>query len=156
MLCELRLNALRVQEITQTTKKVFATAPIETGVDSSFSFLFFLQFVENDGKGSGSAWFGVLPLFLCCWGCAGILQYLFAAGSHFQICFFFSYVFLIFFYLFSFSLLQYDVAVYGATASGVLAAAAAANEGASVILLEPGKNVGGMVSGTINININIT
>jgi hypothetical protein len=40
-----------------------------------------------------------------------------------------------------------DVVVYGATAGGVLAAVAAAREGKSVLLLEPGKHVGGMVSG---------
>jgi flavin-dependent dehydrogenase len=41
----------------------------------------------------------------------------------------------------------FDVAVYGATAGGVLAAIAAAQEGANVALLEPGRHVGGMVSG---------
>ena len=40
-----------------------------------------------------------------------------------------------------------DVVVYGATAGGVMAAVAAAREGATVILLEPGRHVGGMVSG---------
>jgi FAD-dependent oxidoreductase family protein len=40
-----------------------------------------------------------------------------------------------------------DVVVYGATAGGVIAAVAAAGEGASVTLLEPGRHVGGMVSG---------
>src|SRR6266702_1974545 len=40
-----------------------------------------------------------------------------------------------------------DVAVYGGTASGVIAAVAAAREGNSVVLLEPGKHLGGMVSG---------
>ncbi len=40
-----------------------------------------------------------------------------------------------------------DVVVYGATAGGVVAAVAAAREGKSVVLLEPGKHVGGMVSG---------
>ena len=40
-----------------------------------------------------------------------------------------------------------DVVVYGATAGGVMAAVAAADEGASVVLLEPGRHVGGMVSG---------
>lgn len=40
-----------------------------------------------------------------------------------------------------------DVVVYGATAGGVTAAVAAARHGASVILLEPGWHVGGMVSG---------
>jgi hypothetical protein len=40
-----------------------------------------------------------------------------------------------------------DVAVYGGTAGGVIAAVAAAREGKSVVLLEPGRHVGGMVSG---------
>ncbi|MCI0377771.1 MAG: FAD-dependent oxidoreductase [Gemmataceae bacterium] len=40
-----------------------------------------------------------------------------------------------------------DVAVYGGTAGGVIAAVAAAREGKSVLLIEPGKHVGGMVSG---------
>ncbi len=40
-----------------------------------------------------------------------------------------------------------DVIVYGGTASGVIAAVAAAREGKSVLLLEPGKHLGGMVSG---------
>jgi hypothetical protein len=42
---------------------------------------------------------------------------------------------------------RYDVVVYGATAGGVMAAVAAANERATVALLEPGRHVGGMVSG---------
>lgn len=41
----------------------------------------------------------------------------------------------------------FDVVVYGATAAGVTAAVAAANEGARVVLVEPGRHVGGMVSG---------
>lgn len=40
-----------------------------------------------------------------------------------------------------------DVVVYGATAAGVIAARAAAKEGKSVILVEPGTRIGGMVSG---------
>jgi hypothetical protein len=40
-----------------------------------------------------------------------------------------------------------DVVVYGATAGGVMAAVAAARAGKSVLLLEPGKHLGGMVSG---------
>jgi hypothetical protein len=43
--------------------------------------------------------------------------------------------------------LQADVAVYGATAGGVIAAVAAAREGKRVVLVEPGRHVGGMVSG---------
>ncbi|NIA12599.1 MAG: FAD-dependent oxidoreductase [Nitrospiraceae bacterium] len=41
----------------------------------------------------------------------------------------------------------YDVVVYGGTAGGVVGAIAAANEGLQVALLEPGRHVGGMVSG---------
>ncbi|NED99327.1 FAD-dependent oxidoreductase [Phytoactinopolyspora halotolerans] len=41
----------------------------------------------------------------------------------------------------------YDVVVYGATSGGVCAAVAAAESGASVVLLEPGRHVGGMTSG---------
>ncbi len=37
--------------------------------------------------------------------------------------------------------------VYGGTAGGVIAAVAAAREGRSVLLIEPGRHVGGMVSG---------
>lgn len=44
----------------------------------------------------------------------------------------------------------YDVAVYGATACGVIAAVAAAREGARVVLLEPGRHLGGMVSGGLS------
>jgi hypothetical protein len=40
-----------------------------------------------------------------------------------------------------------DVVVYGANASGVIAAVTAAREGKSVILLNPDRHVGGMVSG---------
>jgi hypothetical protein len=40
-----------------------------------------------------------------------------------------------------------DVAVYAATAGGVIAAIAAATEGMRVALIEPGRHVGGMVSG---------
>ncbi len=43
--------------------------------------------------------------------------------------------------------LSSDVVVYGGTAGGVMAALAAAAEGAKVTLLEPGRHVGGMVSG---------
>ncbi|MGH9327204.1 MAG: FAD-dependent oxidoreductase [Terriglobia bacterium] len=41
----------------------------------------------------------------------------------------------------------YDVVVYGATAAGVIAAVAAARQGANVALLEPGTHLGGMISG---------
>ena len=40
-----------------------------------------------------------------------------------------------------------DVVVYGATAGGVITAVAAAREGASVALVEPGRFIGGMTSG---------
>src|SRR5215470_6230426 len=40
-----------------------------------------------------------------------------------------------------------NVVVYGGTAGGVIAAVAAAREGKTVLLLEPGRHVGGMVSG---------
>ncbi|MCX8130494.1 MAG: FAD-dependent oxidoreductase [Clostridia bacterium] len=43
--------------------------------------------------------------------------------------------------------LQFDVVVYGGTASGVIAAVSAAREGLSVALLEPESHLGGMVSG---------
>ena len=42
---------------------------------------------------------------------------------------------------------QADVLVYGGTAGGVIAAVSAAQEGASVVLIGPGRHVGGMVSG---------
>ena len=42
---------------------------------------------------------------------------------------------------------RYDVVVYGGTAAGVVTAVSAAREGASVVLLEPGNHIGGMVSG---------
>jgi hypothetical protein len=41
----------------------------------------------------------------------------------------------------------YDLVVYGGTAGGVITAVAAAREGLTVALLEPGRHVGGMVSG---------
>ncbi|CAN5918975.1 FAD-dependent oxidoreductase [soil metagenome] len=44
----------------------------------------------------------------------------------------------------------YDVVVYGATASGVTAAIAAAREGSRVLLVEPGRHVGGMVTGGLS------
>ena len=43
-----------------------------------------------------------------------------------------------------------DVAVYGATAAGVTAAAAARAAGADVVLVDPGAHVGGMVSGGLS------
>jgi flavin-dependent dehydrogenase len=44
----------------------------------------------------------------------------------------------------------YDVVVYGATASGVMASVAASREGMKVLLVEPGKHVGGMVTGGLS------
>lgn len=44
----------------------------------------------------------------------------------------------------------YDVVVYGATASGVTASVAAANEGMKVLLVEPRKHIGGMVTGGLS------
>jgi hypothetical protein len=43
-----------------------------------------------------------------------------------------------------------DIVVYGATASGVMAAYSAAQDGAHVILLEPGNHLGGMVTGGLS------
>ena len=40
-----------------------------------------------------------------------------------------------------------DVCVYGGTAAGVIAAIAAADMGASVVLVESGTHLGGMTSG---------
>ncbi|MEZ5355283.1 MAG: FAD-dependent oxidoreductase [Bryobacteraceae bacterium] len=42
---------------------------------------------------------------------------------------------------------RFDVVIYGATAGGVIAAVAAAREGLSVALAEPGQHLGGMTSG---------
>lgn len=45
---------------------------------------------------------------------------------------------------------SFDVVVYGATASGVMAAVGAAQQGVRVALLEPGRHVGGMLSGGLS------
>ncbi|HEY5592612.1 MAG TPA: FAD-dependent oxidoreductase [Paludibacter sp.] len=45
---------------------------------------------------------------------------------------------------------DFDVVIYGATASGVTAAVAASNEGMKVLLIEPGSNIGGMVTGGLS------
>ena len=45
---------------------------------------------------------------------------------------------------------RFDVVVYGGTAGGVITAISAAREGASVVLLEPGKHLGGMVTGGLS------
>ena len=42
---------------------------------------------------------------------------------------------------------QYDVVVYGGTSAGVVAAVKASRLGASVILIEPGKHLGGLTAG---------
>lgn len=42
---------------------------------------------------------------------------------------------------------RFDVVIYGGTAGGVVSAIAAAQEGASVIVLEPSKHIGGTVTG---------
>jgi len=42
---------------------------------------------------------------------------------------------------------DYDLIVYGATPSGIMAATAAKKEGVSVLIVEPGKYLGGMVAG---------
>ncbi len=47
---------------------------------------------------------------------------------------------------------NYDIVVYGATASGTIAAIAAAGEVADVLLVEPGSNIGGMVTGGLSHN----
>ncbi|QDW24827.1 FAD-dependent oxidoreductase [Pedobacter sp. KBS0701] len=46
---------------------------------------------------------------------------------------------------------SYDVCVYGATSAGVMAAYTAAQYGKSVLLIEPGKHVGGMSSGGLGL-----
>lgn len=46
--------------------------------------------------------------------------------------------------------LFYDVVVYGGTASGIMAAVAAAREGADVALIEQSSHLGGMVSGGLS------
>lgn len=52
-------------------------------------------------------------------------------------------------FLFPFSLFaqQYDICVYGGTSAGVMAAVAAKRAGKSVVLIEPGRHLGGMSSG---------
>eukprot|EP01120_Amphizonella_sp_Union-15-10_P009213 TRINITY_DN344_c0_g1_i2.p1 TRINITY_DN344_c0_g1~~TRINITY_DN344_c0_g1_i2.p1 ORF type:complete len:521 (-),score=103.93 TRINITY_DN344_c0_g1_i2:163-1725(-) len=45
----------------------------------------------------------------------------------------------------------YDIVVYTATASGVQAAIASATEGKTVAIIEPGLNIGGMVSGGLGL-----
>jgi hypothetical protein len=45
---------------------------------------------------------------------------------------------------------KFDLVVYGGTASGVMTAVAGAREGLTVALLEPGKHLGGMVTGGLS------
>ncbi len=45
---------------------------------------------------------------------------------------------------------QFDLVVYGGTAGGVMAAVAAAREGLTVVLLEPSRHLGGMVTGGLS------
>ena len=42
---------------------------------------------------------------------------------------------------------DYDLCIYGATASGVIAAHSAAQLGMDVVLIEPGDHIGGMTTG---------
>ena len=44
----------------------------------------------------------------------------------------------------------FDVVVYGATPGGITAAVAAARQRASVVLIEPSRHIGGMVSGGLS------
>ena len=48
------------------------------------------------------------------------------------------------------TLLEADICVYGATAAGCIAAITAKNRGRSVILLHPGKHIGGMTTGGLS------
>jgi hypothetical protein len=50
---------------------------------------------------------------------------------------------------------RFDVVVYGGTAGGTMAAIAAARSGVSVALLEPGRHLGGMVSGGLGRTDNV-
>src|SRR5215510_11763438 len=45
------------------------------------------------------------------------------------------------------SFAQYDICVYGGTSAGVIAAYTAAKQNKKVILIEPGKHLGGLSSG---------
>jgi ribulose 1,5-bisphosphate synthetase/thiazole synthase len=42
---------------------------------------------------------------------------------------------------------RHDVVVYGGTSSGVIAAVKAARSGKSVVLIEPGRHLGGLTTG---------
>ena len=43
-----------------------------------------------------------------------------------------------------------DICIYGGTSAGVIAAYSAKNLGKSVILIEPGKHIGGMITGGLS------
>src|ERR1700677_490949 len=45
---------------------------------------------------------------------------------------------------------QYDLLVYGGTAGGVITAVSGAREGLKVVLLEPGRHLGGMATGGLS------
>src|ERR1700704_5459266 len=45
---------------------------------------------------------------------------------------------------------QFDLLVYGGTAGGVITAVSAAREGLTVVLLEPGRHLGGMATGGLS------
>jgi ribulose 1,5-bisphosphate synthetase/thiazole synthase len=49
---------------------------------------------------------------------------------------------------------HFDVVVYGGTADGVISALTAARQGLRVALLEPGKHLGGMVTGGLSAIVN--
>src|ERR1043165_6213975 len=49
--------------------------------------------------------------------------------------------------LFTISKAQYDVCIYGGTSAGVIAAYTAAKLHKKIILIEPGKHLGGLTSG---------
>jgi ribulose 1,5-bisphosphate synthetase/thiazole synthase len=46
---------------------------------------------------------------------------------------------------------DYDICIYGGTSSGVIAAYTAAKFGKTVLLIEPGKHLGGMSSGGLGL-----
>ena len=60
---------------------------------------------------------------------------------------FLSVISLLMFNGYSCSVEVYDVVIYGGTSSGVVAAIQAARLGKSVLLIEPGKHLGGLTSG---------
>src|ERR1700761_5425816 len=45
---------------------------------------------------------------------------------------------------------QFDFAVYGATAGGIVTAISASRQGLKVVLIEPGHHIGGMVTGGLS------